>query len=176
MAKRKDKGFQWVRDDQDGEARPRVERAIRQREKDETKELEVWVRRLAELPASARAQLPVSDEIKAGLTQYAALSRTPARGRLARRLTQLLRHEDLAAIEATTGGDGEQEQRLRALERWRDRLLSGDDDDLHAFVEAHPTADRQHLRGLVRQARGEGRAASRAAKALFQALKAAPEA
>ena len=84
MAKRKDKGFQWVRDDQDGEARPRVERAIRQREKDETKELEVWVRRLAELPASARAQLPVSDEIKAGLTQYAALSRTPARGRLAR--------------------------------------------------------------------------------------------
>ena len=32
MAKRKDKGFQWVREDQDGESKPRIERAIRQGE------------------------------------------------------------------------------------------------------------------------------------------------
>lgn len=171
MAKRKDKGFQWVREDQDGEARPRIERAIRQREKDETKELENWVRRLADLPASTRARLPLSDEIKACLTQYAGLSRTPARGRLARRLTQLLRHEDMEPVEANLDGDGERDQLLRALERWRDRLIKGGDADLQAFMEEYAAADRQRVRTLTRQARGEGKGAAKASKALFQVLK-----
>jgi ribosome-associated protein len=176
MAKRKDKGFQWVREDQDGAAKPRIERAIRQREKDETKELENWVRRLAEQPASTRARLPLSDEVKVALTQYAGLSRTPARGRLARRITQLLRHEDMEAVEANLDGDGERDQLLRALERWRDRLIKGGDTDLQAFVEEYEAADRQRIRALARQARGEGRGAAKASKALFQILKTAAEA
>lgn len=175
MAKRKDKGFQWVRGDQDGAAKPRIERAIRQREKDETKELENWVRRLAELPASTRARLPLSDEVKAALTEYAGLSRTPARGRLARRITQLLRHEDMEPVETTLDGDGERDQLLRALERWRDRLIGGGDADLQAFVEEYEMADRQRIRALARQARGTDRGATKASKALFQVLKEAAE-
>lgn len=175
MAKRRDKGFQWVREDQEEEARPRIERAIRQREKDEARELELWVRRLAEVPRGRWHTLGLSDEVLKGLEQYTGMSRTPARGRIARRLKQLLRHEDMEAVEAALAGDSEQDQRLRALERWRDRLVAGDDSDLQAFIEDHPAADRQRLRALLRQARGEGKGAAKAMKAVFQELKAASE-
>jgi ribosome-associated protein len=40
-----------------------------------------------------------------------------------------------------------------ALEQWRDRLIAGGEEDLTAFVEAFPDADRQQLRQLVRNAR-----------------------
>lgn len=173
MAKRRDKGFQWVREDQEDEAKPRVERAIRQREKDETKELELWVRRLAEVPRGRWGTLGLSDDVLKGLDQYVGMSRTPARGRIARRLKQLLRHEDMEAVEAALAGDNEHDQKMRELERWRDRLVAGDDADLQAFIEEHPSADRQRLRGLLRQARGEGKGAAKALKAVFQELKAA---
>lgn len=171
MAKRRDKGFQWVRDDQEEEAKPRVQRAIRQREKDDTKELELWVRRLADLPAGPRGRLPLSEDVLRGLEQYSAMSRTPARGRLARRIKQLLRHEDMVAVGAALEGDSEHDQRLRTLERWRDRLVAGTDADIQAFIEEHPAADRQRIRTLVRKARGEPAGAAKAAKTLFQVLK-----
>ena len=171
MARRKDKGFQWVREDQDQEARPRVERAVRQQEKNDTKELELWVRRLAEVPPGPRGRLPLSEEVLRGLQQYSGMSRTPARGRLARRIKQLLRHEDMDAVEDALDGESEHDQRLRAMERWRDQLVGGADDDLQAFVEAYPAADRQRIRALARKARGEGKSAARASKTLFQVLK-----
>ena len=173
MAKRRDKGFQWVREDQEEEARPRVERAVRQREKDETRALELWVRRLAEVPRGRWSTLGLSDDVLRALAQYADMSRTPARGRIARRIKQLLRHEDLEAVEAALAGDSEQDQHLRALERWRDRLVAGDDSDLQAFMESYPRTNRQQLRSLLRQAQGEGKAAAKALRAVFQELKAA---
>lgn len=39
---------------------------------------------------------------------------------------------------------------LHRVEDWRDRLLEGGDEALAAFVDAHPEADRQRLRQLVR--------------------------
>jgi ribosome-associated protein len=59
------------------------------------------------------------------------------------------------------------------VERWRDRLLAGDDHDINAFMEDHPEADRQKLRQLVRDARRErqNEAPPRAARLLFKNLR-----
>ena len=119
--------------------------------------------------------LPIDPELIAGIEQYAGMSRTPARGRLARRLAQQLRYEDLEALESALEGDSERDQLLRALERWRTKLIAGDDSTIQAFIEEHPTADRQRLRALVRNARGEGASAQKAQKALFAALREAGE-
>jgi ribosome-associated protein len=39
---------------------------------------------------------------------------------------------------------------LHRVEAWRDRLLAGGDEALAEFLDAHPDADRQRLRQLVR--------------------------
>ena len=110
MAKRRDKGFQWVREDQEEEARPRIERAIRQREKDEARELELWVRRLAEVPRGRWHTLGISDEVLKGLEQYTGMSRTPARGRGVgetggwQAMTAICRHSSKTTLQRTGSG------------------------------------------------------------------------
>ena len=44
---------------------------------------------------------------------------------------------------------------MHEVELWRDRLLSGDESHLAAFVERHPGCDRTNLRRLVRNAKKE---------------------
>ena len=46
-------------------------------------------------------------------------------------------------------------ERFHNLERWRDRLIAGDDAVLEKFVVDYPDADRQQLRSLIRQAQHE---------------------
>jgi ribosome-associated protein len=46
-------------------------------------------------------------------------------------------------------------ERFHNLERWRDRLIAGDDAVLEKFVVEYPDADRQQLRSLIRQAQHE---------------------
>jgi ribosome-associated protein len=41
------------------------------------------------------------------------------------------------------------------LEKWRDRLLAGDDDTINQWVAKYPSSDRQRLRQLVRQGKKE---------------------
>ena len=61
----------------------------------------------------------------------------------------------LALVDQMDASTREYNERFHALERWRDRLLGGGDADLDAFVTAYPDTDRQHLRGLLRQAQHE---------------------
>lgn len=63
--------------------------------------------------------------------------------------------------------------RQHLIERWRDRLLGGDDHDIDAFMEEHPDAERQKLRQLVRDAHKERRfdASPRSARLLFKYLR-----
>jgi ribosome-associated protein len=46
-------------------------------------------------------------------------------------------------------------QHFHQIERWRDRLLTGSNEDQEAFMSAYPQTDRQQLRQLVRQATKE---------------------
>lgn len=56
------------------------------------------------------------------------------------------------------------------IERWRDRLLAGDDQQINDFLAAYPSADRQKLRQLVRDAGKErlAEAPPRSARLLFR--------
>jgi ribosome-associated protein len=173
---RKKKGFQWVREDQEEQAIERVVRAVRQDEKHAEHELELLVRRLVELTPAGRRTLPLAPETVAALDALAKLSRTPARGRQARFVKLLLRRVDLPELYTALEGDTEQASQLRGVERWRTRLIGGDDADLQAFIEAYPGAERNRIRALLRAARGEDDAASRASRRLFKLLKAAVEA
>ena len=47
---------------------------------------------------------------------------------------------------------------LHHVERWRERLLEEGDEALAEFIAAHPHADRQQLRQLVRNALAERKA------------------
>lgn len=60
--------------------------------------------------------------------------------------------------------------RFHAIEHWRDRLLSEQDEALQELLKLHPDADRQHLRQLMRQAQKQT-SDKRAPRALFEYLK-----
>jgi ribosome-associated protein len=92
-------------------------------------------------------------------------------------IAKLLREMDAAAIRAQlerqTQQSAQDTRQLHQIERWRTRLLSGDDHDLNALVAEHPDADRPKLRQLIRDARKEQQAAAppRSARLLFKYLR-----
>jgi ribosome-associated protein len=77
---------------------------------------------------------------------------------------QLERHSNLSARAV---------HHVHLIERWRDRLLKGDDHDLNALMAEYPDAERQKLRQLIRDARKEHEieASPRSARLLFKYLR-----
>ncbi|MFO7566300.1 MAG: ribosome biogenesis factor YjgA [Enhygromyxa sp.] len=80
-----------------------------------------------------------------------------ARGRQIRRVAQLLREagpiEELhAALAGRTAQARAKQEREQLSEAWRARLLEQGDAALTELMAAHPSADRQQLRQLIRQA------------------------
>ena len=61
----------------------------------------------------------------------------------------------LAALEHDKADGRREAQALHRVEYWRDRLIADGDEALGEFVDAHPHADRQHLRQLARNAHVE---------------------
>lgn len=92
-------------------------------------------------------------------------------------IARLLRDMDAASIRGQLEQHTQQAARatyqFHLIERWRDRLLNGDDHDLNALMAEHPDADRPKLRQLIRDARKEhqAEAAPRSARLLFKALR-----
>jgi ribosome-associated protein len=83
-------------------------------------------------------------------------------------LQALLATRDQKAREAST--------RHHQLERWRSRLIDEGDAALTEFLDAHPDADRQQLRTLVRAAqRDSERGKPDAPRKLFRLLRAVVE-
>jgi ribosome-associated protein len=84
--------------------------------------------------------------------------------------------EQVAAIQKTVDGwkglSKAQTAALHALERQRDRLLT-DDQALTDLIAQHPSADAQHLRTLIRNARKEQEQNKppKAYREIFQILK-----
>ena len=72
---------------------------------------------------------------------------------------KLLREEDEVAIRQALAQIAQpQRDEVRAfheIERWRERLIVGDDEAINLLVEQFPGAERQQLRTLVRNARKE---------------------
>jgi ribosome-associated protein len=167
MARRKPH-FQWTVED--GEAPPLGERRDRNEASIERSALQAMVRRLEPLPKGALQRLPLGDELVEAILHLARLGAQSAHRRQVLRVITLLRDVDLEALEARLAGANPDAALERAAERWRERLLEDEDEALHAYLEEHPSADRQQLRSLIRQSHKEGASAKNARTKLFRFL------
>ncbi len=115
--------------------------------------------RLTTLKPDVLARLPLSDPLRRALADAPKHTSNIARKRHIQFIGKLMRDQDLDAIlvllDQLDASTRQYNERFHNLERWRDRLLAGDDGVLESFVSEYPETDRQHLRQLIRQAQHE---------------------
>lgn len=117
---------------------------------------------LGELSDSALRRLPLPEHL---LPHFAELRRTSAHGARKRQhayIAKQMRGEEDETLEAirdalAAGGEAARQETalLHRAEAWRERLLDDGDAALAELLDAHPQADRQQLRQLVRNALDE---------------------
>ena len=127
----------------------------------EALEIRNLAEKLVALPAAQLARLPIPEELMPHIVETQRITSHIAHKRQLQFLAKQMRREDevLEAIRDAMDEGGEAARRETALlhqaEQWRDRLLADGDDALAALLEEFPTADRQKLRQLVRNATDE---------------------
>ena len=128
----------------------------------EALEIRNLAEKLVALPAAQLARLPIPDELMPHIVETQRITSHIAHKRQLQFLAKQMRREEdevLGAIRDAMDEGGEAARRETALlhqaEQWRDRLLADGDDALAALLEEFPTADRQKLRQLVRNATDE---------------------
>ncbi len=117
---------------------------------------------LVALSATRLDKLDLPADVRAEIENVRRITSHGARKRQMAYLAKLMRRHDdevFAAAHAALGEDRERQRReaaaLHRLEALRQRLLDEGDVVVEELVREHPHLDRQHLRSLVRQARGE---------------------
>lgn len=128
----------------------------------EALEIRGLAEKLVALPAAQLARLPIPEELMPHIVETQRITSHIAHKRQLQFLAKQMRREEdevLGAIRDAMDEGGEAARRETALlhqaEQWRDRLLADGDDALAALLEEFPTADRQKLRQLVRNATDE---------------------
>lgn len=146
------------------------------RRKQEMHELQALGAALVDLPEAQIRSLQLDEDLREAVLEAKRISSHEARRRQLQYIGRLMRAVDPAPIrarlEALEGSSAEATARHRRLEQLRERLLA-DDAALTDFVAAHPGADAQALRTLIRNARREQKEGRppRAFRELFRALK-----
>lgn len=140
----------------------------------------VLAEKLATLSEGQLARLPVPESLLPPIADTHRITAHGARKRQCAYLAKLLRREDdetLDAIRDALDAGGEATRRetadLHRAEHWRDRLLDEGDAALAELLDAHPTADRQQLRQLIRNTQEERKRNKppHAFRELFRALR-----
>jgi ribosome-associated protein len=135
---------------------------------------------LVELTDAQLAYVPLGDDLLDEVRRARAVTQQIARKRQTQFLAKQMRKADdaeLDAIRAALEHDRNAARReaaaLHRVEQWRDRLIDEGDDALNEFIGQYPKVDRQHLRGLARQARTERERNKppHAARELFRVLR-----
>ncbi|MGA6098639.1 ribosome biogenesis factor YjgA [Stutzerimonas marianensis] len=115
--------------------------------------------RLTTLKPELLDRLPLTDALRKALDDAPKHKAHIARKRHSQYIGKLMRDQDVDAIltlvDQLDASTRQYNERFHALERWRDRLIAGNDETLEAFVADYPETDRQHLRSLIRQAQHE---------------------
>jgi ribosome-associated protein len=117
---------------------------------------------LAALSDAELARVPLDEEILAEARRTRGVTSHIARKRATQFLAKQLRmldDADIAPIRAALEHDRAKAHHdaaaLHRLETWRERLIAEGDAALDELLALHPSADRQHLRQLMRNARAE---------------------
>lgn len=115
--------------------------------------------RLTTLKADILQRLPLTDGLRRALEEAPKHTANSARKRHMQFIGKLMRDQNLDEIhvllDQLDASSRQYNERFHALERWRDRLVAEGDATLEQFMVEYPEADRQHLRGLIRQAQHE---------------------
>ena len=118
--------------------------------------------KLVALTDSQLARVPMPGSLRDMVRESRRITSPGARKRQLQFLAKHMRREDddtLDAIRRSLEHDRADARRetaaLHRFEAMRERLIEGGDAALAELVEAHPHADRQHLRQLARNAREE---------------------
>ncbi len=152
----------------DEKSRSQVKREFR-----ELKELGI---RLASLSEKQLRGMPLAEDTRAALLAAKRMTRA-ALQRQYRYLSSLLAREDVAALRTAMSVElqphADEVAVLHQAEQWRERLLSGDEDRIAAFVERDPGCDRTLVGRLVSQAKKERDLGKppRSARLLFRYLR-----
>lgn len=101
-------------------------------------------------------QIDVPEPLLGALREYQRLpNRNEAKRRQLQFIGKLMRgsdHESIrAALEKLRTPDRQEIRRGQDIELWGERLLSGGEDEIQAFIETWPSAERQTLRQLLRR-------------------------
>ena len=117
---------------------------------------------LASLAPAQLAKLPVPESLLPHIAETRRITSHGARKRQLGFLAKQMRREDEAVLDAIrdaldAGGEAARKDTalLHRAEAAREQLLDGGDEALTMFLDAHPGADRQRLRQLVRNALDE---------------------
>ena len=128
-------------------------------QKKESDALQALGEALLELHAKTLQRLNLPEKLTDALAEYKRLTSFEARRRQMQFIGKLMRDqpldEILALIDQVDASSRQYNERFHNLERWRDRLIEGDDAVLEKFVAEFPEADRQQMRSVIRQAKHE---------------------
>lgn len=122
------------------------------------------------------AQLDLPESLVDAIREMHRINKFGAQRRQMQYIGKLMREVDtapiIAKLNAWKGVSQQHTAHLHLLERWRDRLLESDE-ALTELLAAHPHADTQHLRALIRNAQKEREAGKppRNYREIFQVLK-----
>lgn len=115
--------------------------------------------RLTTLKPDLLAKLPLTEPLQKALADAPKHKAHIARKRHLQYIGKLMRDADVDAISALIdqldASTRQYNERFHGLERWRDRLIGGDDATIDAFVAEFPQTDRQQLRSMIRHAQHE---------------------
>jgi ribosome-associated protein len=144
-------------------------------------EIRALAEKLVALPSSRFAKLPIPEDLLPHIIETQRVTSHIAHKRQLQYLAKQMRRQDdttLEAIRDALDDSGESVRQANALlhqaEHWRERLLCDGDAALTDLLDEFPTANRQKLRQLVRNAVEEKakNKPPRAFRELFQEVKA----
>jgi ribosome-associated protein len=139
-------------------------------------ELQALGAALVKLPEGQLAGMPMPEDLAAAVHEARRISSHEGRRRQVQYIGRLMRNLDpgplRAALAELDGQSAGAKALQQQLERWRTRLID-DDAALTEYASAHPDADLQALRTLIRNARKEIAEAKppRAQRELFRFLR-----
>ncbi|MDP2140224.1 MAG: ribosome biogenesis factor YjgA [Gammaproteobacteria bacterium] len=111
-------------------------------------------------------KLPLSDVLRAAITELGRLPKSyGARRRQLQFIGKVMRdtnHEEIQAeLDRMRTPDRAQVRRAQLIEEWGERLLADTEDEINAFVNDYPLAERQAIRQIVRNYSKEDEQAAR---------------
>lgn len=127
--------------------------------KRESHALQAMGEELVELPAAKLAKIPMPDALAEAVALARKIKARGGRKRQLQYIGKVMRSIDAEpiaqALDNLKNAAGKEAAKFHRLEQWRDRLIAEGDAALGELLIEFPTAERQHLRQLIRNAQRE---------------------